>query len=446
MDDPEAAPPPRGKPIARRLVPLACVAAVVAAACVFAVPGGADGEPSSADKARMDSFVERFQRAQQLFGGGRDAEAEEILRALAQEEPQAAPVHHALAFISWGRGRHDEALRQFAEAARLAPEDGAVRRDLGLRLVEVGRDAEAMPHLEAAVRLAAPDVETLCAYGRTLEGAGRPAAAERSFRQALAADSDSVDARTLLARAILAKAPAESLALVETIPTSWPDVVAVRALALERLSRWDEASAMHRRIAETAPSGAPGIPWLRDAAEGLIRTGNARLAAELAALWTERERAARGPSLRSAACLAVAHAGSGDAKAALAALDSVPVPEKTPAAVRAHLDLVRAHLLATAGRPDEARAVLAAVAELPDAAAVPFERAVAGHVLGRRPAADLDAAAGSEPGRANDVAWAAWLRATLEGDPKASAEARERALAASKPPGEHPGMLLRGAR
>ena len=255
-----------------------------------------------------------------------------------------------------------------------------------------------------------------------------------------------MDARTLLARALLASAPAEALALVETIPTSWPDVVSVRALALERLGRWDDASAMHLLIVKTAPPGPAGITWLRDAAEGLIRTGDAAHAAEVAGAWIEREKAGGAVSLRSAVCLAVARAGAGEPSAALEALDSVALPPKTPPFAQAHLALVRAHLLVAAGRMDDARSVLGPVADLPDDAGVVVERAVARHAAGRVPLADVEAAVAQQSGRENDVAWAAWLRAKLDGDAPAAASARDRGLAASKPPGEHPGMLLRGVR
>ena len=81
-----------------------------------------------------------------------------------------------------------------------------------------------------------------------------------------------------------------------------------------------------------------------------------------------------------------------------------------------------------------------------------FERSLARYVSGADAAevakdlAALDAVAAAQKGRANDVEWARWLRATLAGDAAAAAAARAKGLERSLPPGEHPGFLLLGTR
>ncbi|MCE9636904.1 MAG: tetratricopeptide repeat protein [Planctomycetes bacterium] len=464
----------------RRLAPALVVGAAIAVACALAAPGGvppeavgSDGagadEPTEAtltpeQRASMDSFVHRFRRAQQQFGGGHDKEAEEILRQLLTEQPDAAAVHHALAYIQWFQRRTDAAMEHFAEAARLAPEDGAIRRDYGLRLCDLGRAAEALPHVEKAAALLDPDVETICALGRALAANGRPADAERRYREALELDPASVDARALLARHIGGERPDEALKLLEGINPNWVDVVAARAFALERLGRWKEAAASHVRMSELAGPAASqaAVATLRDAAEGLVRTGDTEHAVAVATRWTASDRVpglpAPGgrPGLRASFCLAVARAGAGDAAGALEALDAADVPGTSTVQAKTHLRLVRAHLLLQAGRPDDARKELAAVAAVEDVPPVAFERALARFVTGTDPRAvgnDLaliQAVAAAQKSRVNDVDWAMWLRAKLTGDPAtAPADAKAavlRGIDHSNPPGEHPGFLLLGVR
>jgi Flp pilus assembly protein TadD len=447
MDAPEVPSSPRGKPAPwRRFAPALVAAAGIGLACTLATPQPPDDAGSgdaTADEERItDDFVRRFQRAQKLLGTGKDDEAEKLLRELLAEQPDAAAVHHALAYVHAFQGKSKEAMDGFLTAAKLAPDDGAIRRDCGFRLVEAGRFAEALPHLESARRLLDPDVETVCAHGRALEGAGRSDDAETTYREALALDANSVDARALLARHVLGTRPEETLKLLDPVQPNWPDVVEVRALANERLSRWEPAIASWTRLAQVAPTGASGVASLRSSAEGLVRCGAAELAAKVAVRWSERDGADGRPGLRASLCLAVARAGSGDVAGALAALDASPLPEKAPPAIAAHVGLVRAHLLVRAGRVEDARKVLAAVAEL-DA---PFERASARYLLGRAAFGDVAEAAKADAGRANDAAWVAWLGACLADDSTAAAEHLAKARESTRPPGEHPGMLLLGVR
>lgn len=444
MDDPDAGQAARGKPAAlRRAAPALVVAAAIAVACAWATPDGAAPSASGQDEdpARIEGFVNRFHRGQELFGSGKDAEAEAIFRSLIEEQPDAAAVHHALAYISWFRGKPADAIEGFEKAAELAPDDGAIRRDCGLRLTDVGRWRESIPHLESARKLIDPDVETLCALGRSLGELGRAAEAEKVLRQAVELDRDSVDARTLLARQMLATRPLESLELLARVPPNWSDVVGVRAIAYERLDRWKEAADCHARLVEVAADGAAGIAALRDAAEGLVRCGDAPRAVAAATKWAARDRTGELPSLRASACLAVARAGAGDADGVVAAFDGAPPMDTLPAGIRAVLALVRGHALAVAHRTTAAREAFEAAAALKS----PFEQVLAGYVLGTSSREDLESAAKGDPTRANDIPWADGLRALLAGDAAASAAAFKRAADLSKPPGEHPGLLVRTA-
>lgn len=448
MDDRDPESRPRGNALRRSVVvPALLVAACVAVAATVASPGGRDDAPAAEltpeESARLEKFVERFQRGQKLFYQGRDAEASQVLRDLLAERPDAAAVHHALGFVQEHMGDAAASLASFREAARLAPDDGAMQRDAGLHLLAAGHAPEAIPHLEAARKLLDPDVETILAHGHCLRAAGRAADAERTYRDALAADPKSVDARTTVASVVVLRDPAEALRLTDGIPLSWPDVLLVRANAKERLRAWGEAADLYAGIVDRVAPGAAGVPYLRDAAEGLVRCGDAARAVAAAEAWCKADTAGDRAALRPAVCLAVARAGAGDGSGALAALDGAAVPAKVPAGGRAHIALLRAHFLLISGRTDDARRDLAAVAALEGA---PFESAAARRILGQGDLAAVEAAAKGEPGRSNDVEWVEALAATLAGDDAAALQHRKRAADLSEPPGEHPGLLLRVAR
>jgi len=85
-----------------------------------------------------------------------------------------------------------------------------------MHLLAAGRHADALPHLEAARKLLTPDCETILAIGHCLRLAGRAEEAERAYRDAHAADRDSVDARTILASSVVDREPAEALKLTAT--------------------------------------------------------------------------------------------------------------------------------------------------------------------------------------------------------------------------------------
>lgn len=445
MDHPDVAGPQRGKALRRRiLVPALLVGACVAVAATVASPGGRgdEGPPpelTPEESKRLEDFVHRFQRGQKFFYQGKDAEADQVFRDLLADQPDAAAVHHALAFVRMHQGKPVEALEGFVKAAGLAPEDGAIRRDAGLHLLAAGKAADALPHLEAARRLAAPDAETVLAHGHCLRALGRTAEAERAYREALAADPDSVDARTTVAAVVVERDPAEALRLTDPVPLQWPDVVQVRATAKERLRKWRESADLWTRLTEVALPGAAGVPALRDASEGLVRCGDAARAAAAAEKWTGLDRAGDRPSFRSSVGLAVARAGSGDAKGALAALDAAAVPETLPAKVRGHLGLLRVHCHAVSGDAAAMKAAAQSVAALEDA---PFEATAAKRLLGKADLAALEAAAKGEAGRANDIEWIEALASALAGDADAAAKHRLRAAELSDPPGEHPGLLL----
>ena len=187
---------------ARVLGPALLVVTCVALAAVVAAPAEPQeqavtisGEPTAEEKARQENFVERFREAQRLMGSGKDERAEKLLRELIAEEPEAAPVHHALAIVLRYRGRADEASATFAEAARLAPEEAVIHRDAGMDLLQRGAPKKAEPYLARARKLWPEDIEAAVGHGRALRSLGRVEDAKEAYARAMEIQKESVDAR-----------------------------------------------------------------------------------------------------------------------------------------------------------------------------------------------------------------------------------------------------------
>lgn len=408
--------------------------------------GGCDA-PSAEDEAYTAAFVHRFKVAQRRLGAGNDAEAERILAELLAEQPGAAAVHHALAHLRWHQRKFDAALAGFRRAADLAPDDGAIRRDLGFRLLEAGLPAEASGHLDAAAELIPPDLETEVARGRCSEHFGRSAEAEARYRTALGLDPGSIDARCALAGLIGRTDPKAALEVLGEAPDNWADVLLVRGQCHARLGDAAEATRRLRRLPKVVPPGPAGIGFLREGAATLVSIGDAEGAADVAAAWCEAETKAGGRTPLAAFTLAVARAGKGDvgaAASAVSALDSAPLSAAAPAPLRGMDRLVRAHLLLATGDRPAASKVLDEAASLDGA---PFERAAARRILAAEDAttlaAALAAAAGDAEARRNDVLWIEGLAAAFAGDRERAAARFRDGASASRPAGEHPGLLFR---
>jgi len=437
------------------IVPFLVVCSAIGLATVVAVPAEPGGEPPAGgmgdpteatpeaeltpeEKARYARFVKRFREGQRLMGSGKDAEAEKILTELRDEEPEAAAVHHALAIVFRYQGKPEESGKSFAEAARLAPADPVIQRDTGEDLLAKGHAVEAERYYAAAHKLWPEDMETLVGHGNALRTVGRLADAEKTFREAVAQEANSVDAQVGLAGCLVFRDPAEALKIAQALPPHFVDVSLVLGLAFERLERFDEAVTALVHAAEVAPAGAPGLAFLRQSTEALVRCGRPVEAAKAAGKWSRADRKLDRPGFRSAFSLALSQAAVGDGDAAIATLDGVFAGKQIPAEVYRHASLFRAAVFLRLGKPGRAHTALEALAG-PDSKE--FEHLAARRILGVLSAEQFAAVEHSE-GRANDVAWVEAMAAQVAGDPEAAKAHSERAAALSKPPGEYPGLLV----
>jgi Flp pilus assembly protein TadD len=397
-------------------------------------------EQTEAERKAEDEFVDRFRRAQQLMGRGDDERAEKLMRELISEKPMEAALHHALAVILQFRRRSDDAAESFLRASTLAPADPVIRRDTGLHLLAIGRVKDAETHLAAAAALWPEDVEAAVGHGAALRQLGRLPEAESSYRRAVASDANSVDAAVGLAACIVDTRPEEALKLVAPTAGQWPDLLLVRGTALTLLGRTSEAVPVLVKVSELAPRGAAGAPFLRGAAEALVRCGAAPEANAAAARWSALA-AGTADAVAASTCLAVTCEALADHDGALRALADAQGAAKAPSDDCSRTTLLRAAVLVRAGRSADAKPVLESLLGVPGE---PFERSAAMRLLGRLEKDDF-ARLGSAPGRANDVEWIESLAAEMAGDAAAATAARARAAAASTPRGEFPGLLVGAA-
>jgi tetratricopeptide (TPR) repeat protein len=103
--------------------------------------------------------AERFAQGVADLKAGRLDAAEAAFRAILQAGSSNAPLHHNLAIVLQQRGRHAEALSEFAAASRLDPSYGPAHLLAGTSLVALGRYAEARTELRSAARLMPQQVD-----------------------------------------------------------------------------------------------------------------------------------------------------------------------------------------------------------------------------------------------------------------------------------------------
>lgn len=142
-------------------VPAAAASAPVVTS-VAAVPTPAAAEaaaPASAPSVKTSALVvstdtqQTYQAALQALRGGRHAEAERTLRALAQALPSLAGVHANLGLALRGLGKNADSLAALQRAATLSPGNAQIHNELGIAYRLSGRFAPARQAYEQALAL-----------------------------------------------------------------------------------------------------------------------------------------------------------------------------------------------------------------------------------------------------------------------------------------------------
>ena len=252
---------------------------------------GAEREIRYVLESRPDDSVALFQLGEVLLRDGRLDEAESVFRGLLSMRPESGEVHGRLGVVLESRGLWAEAESELVEAVELEASSATLRNDLGLFYSRRGRDDDAIGHLRRAVELA-PDAvalrnnlgNTLRNAGRldeslevleeaarvgpdfppthynlglTLEGIGRAEDAVRHYRTALELRPSYGDALRALGRVTLGEGDAEGslrhLGAAIAADAADTEAHALRARALFRLERYDEAETDLERVLQLNP-------------------------------------------------------------------------------------------------------------------------------------------------------------------------------------------------
>jgi len=151
------------------------------------------------DKGRKGTPMaagEQLASANELFRGGKLAQAEQQARRALQSNPLQGDAHVLLAMISARRGDAAATGRHYLQALAIAPRNGMYANNYGAWLCGSGRAAESLEWFDRA--LADPGYQTRAAAfanaGSCAREAGQPARAEANWRQALALEPGNIGA------------------------------------------------------------------------------------------------------------------------------------------------------------------------------------------------------------------------------------------------------------
>lgn len=135
-----------------------------------------------------------------LVKAGRVDEGMEKYREALAIDPSLAPLHNNLGAALATRGRVAEALAEFQEAVRLRPDFAEAQDNAGVALAQLNRVPEAAPYFEAAIRLRPDNELAHLHYGMALARLGRFAEARREFLDVLRINPANQKARQALAK------------------------------------------------------------------------------------------------------------------------------------------------------------------------------------------------------------------------------------------------------
>jgi len=176
-----------------------------------------------------------------------------------------AVARSALANAYRQRGDLARAEQEIAEALRIRPDSGDARSDFALVLLDQGRLGDARAQLERALASGADAAKVHTALGLASERAGDLPSAIASYREALRANPERVEAANNLAFLLATapdpalRAPGEALELAQRA-ARWqafdPAVLDTLAAAYAAAGRYREAADTEARAREMLPPGA----------------------------------------------------------------------------------------------------------------------------------------------------------------------------------------------
>ncbi|MEO7975087.1 MAG: tetratricopeptide repeat protein, partial [Thermoanaerobaculia bacterium] len=165
--------------------------------------GSADRTSQGADPKDAIGFLAGLDRANQLIGEGRLAEAEAAFRAFADREPPPLAALEGLGRIALLQGRHAAAEQSYARLSALDPESVTALAQLVKLARERGDLPTAIERARTLAQLAPHDGSASRLLAEALLAAGATQAAEAEWRRGLEAAPHSPWLRLSFARYLL---------------------------------------------------------------------------------------------------------------------------------------------------------------------------------------------------------------------------------------------------
>lgn len=319
--------------------------AVVAASLVLAVAVAVSSPALAAQPD--DALVE--EASQRLAAGDVDA-ALPLLDQAARQAPKDPRPRYLTGSALAMKGRHADAVKQFAAALALEPKNAAVHNEMGLSLEELRQLDSAIAEFEAATRIKPDLVEAWQNLASARGKKGDRAGAVKALDAAVKANPTNADLRIDLSVAERQAGHAEAAlqaanAAVKLAPSSSAARLNL-GLTLADASRLDDAAAALGEATRLDGRSATAF-W----ALGDVETKRKRWDAAITALTVAGRLK---PSPQVAVALARAYAGKGDVARADKAIADARVRHPRSLAVR----LGEVELLAATKRCVEARRAL----------------------------------------------------------------------------------------
>jgi predicted TPR repeat methyltransferase len=154
----------------------------------------AEPPPDDASRAREISVDEAFAIAVYCQQHGQLPQAELLLKAILEQEPERADALHHLGIVAHQQGRGDEAVRLIARSLELRPVEAGWHNNLGIVLQGRGDLDGAIAAYERATGLDPRHANAINNRGVLLKAKGDLEGAEAAYRSALEADPAHVDA------------------------------------------------------------------------------------------------------------------------------------------------------------------------------------------------------------------------------------------------------------
>jgi protein O-GlcNAc transferase len=212
-------------------------------------------------KARSASLRPEVGRANELFRGGRLAEAEALYRQVLQQEPASLEARHMLGMLLIQTGRPDAAGEEFRVVVEARPDAAEAWSHLALALHLTKRHDEALAGFDKAIALKPAQPDALNNRGNLLSDLGRHAEALASYDQALALRPQNLQALGNRGGALADLGRhAEALVAYEralALAPDHPELLDQQGSVLAKLSRFDEALASYVKAIMARPDYAP---------------------------------------------------------------------------------------------------------------------------------------------------------------------------------------------